>query len=70
LRRELPAGGAPRENYVFEEVSFADGSTTDVSVSGLFGGRPQHIDTAWPMWALLDMTKAGRHPDMGPKLHY
>lgn len=190
LRRELPAGGAPRKDYVFQEVSFADGSTTDVSLSGLFGGKsdllvysymygpdwespcpsctsaidgfnamsrhvrqqlemvvvgkaspaqlhaiaqergwqnlrllssqnndytrdylsqpdestkslipimnsfhkdgddvrhvwaselfwtpmsgghPRHIDTAWPLWALLDMTKAGRHPDMGPKLHY
>jgi predicted dithiol-disulfide oxidoreductase (DUF899 family) len=34
------------------------------------GGHPRHIDTAWPMWALLDMTRAGRHPDMGPKLRY
>lgn len=34
------------------------------------GGHPRHIDTAWPLWALLDMTRAGRHPDLGPKLDY
>jgi predicted dithiol-disulfide oxidoreductase (DUF899 family) len=34
------------------------------------GGHPRHIDTAWPLWAMLDMTRAGRHPDMGPKLRY
>lgn len=34
------------------------------------GGHPRHIDTTWPLWAMLDMTKAGRHPDMGPKLRY
>jgi predicted dithiol-disulfide oxidoreductase (DUF899 family) len=25
---------------------------------------------AWPLWGLLDMTRSGRHPTMGPKLRY
>jgi len=33
-------------------------------------GHPRHLDTAWPLWALLDMTRAGRHPDSNPKLRY
>jgi predicted dithiol-disulfide oxidoreductase (DUF899 family) len=34
------------------------------------GGHPRHVDIVWPMWGLLDMTRAGRHPTMGPKLRY
>jgi predicted dithiol-disulfide oxidoreductase (DUF899 family) len=34
------------------------------------GGHPRHIDIAWPVWGLLDMTRSGRHPKMGPKLRY
>ncbi len=34
------------------------------------GGHPRHIDIAWPLWGLLDMTRSGRHPDMGPQLRY
>lgn len=34
------------------------------------GGHPRHMDIAWPLWGLLDMTRSGRHPEMGPQLHY
>lgn len=34
------------------------------------GGHPRHVDLVWPMWGLLDMTRAGRHPAMSPKLRY
>ena len=34
------------------------------------GGHPRHIDIAWPLWGLLDMTRSGRHPKMGPQLRY
>lgn len=34
------------------------------------GGHPRHVDIAWPLWGLLDMTRSGRHPDMGPQLRY
>ena len=34
------------------------------------GGHPRHIDIAWPLWGLLDMTRSGRHPQMGPQLRY
>jgi len=34
------------------------------------GGHPRHVDSIWPLWGLLDLTKAGRHPEMGPKLRY
>ena len=34
------------------------------------GGHPRHIDIAWPLWGLLDMTRSGRHPEMGPQLRY
>lgn len=34
------------------------------------GGHPRHVDLIWPMWGLLDMTRAGRHPAMSPKLRY
>ncbi len=34
------------------------------------GGHPRHIDIAWPLWGLLDMTRSGRHPDKVPQLHY
>lgn len=34
------------------------------------GGHPRHVDMAWPLWGLLDMTRSGRHPDMGPQLRY
>lgn len=34
------------------------------------GGHPRHVDLVWPMWGLLDMTLAGRHPTLGPKLRY
>ena len=36
----------------------------------LEGGHPRHIDIAWPLWGLLDMTRSGRHPQMGPQLRY
>lgn len=34
------------------------------------GAHPRHMDIAWPLWGLLDMTRSGRHPDMGPQLRY
>jgi predicted dithiol-disulfide oxidoreductase (DUF899 family) len=34
------------------------------------GGHPRHIDIAWPLWGLLDMTRSGRHPDKSPQLRY
>ena len=34
------------------------------------GGHPRHVDIVWPLWGLLDMTRAGRHPEMGPQLRY
>lgn len=34
------------------------------------GGHPRHIDIAWPLWGLLDMTRSGRHPAKGPQLRY
>ena len=34
------------------------------------GGHPRHIDIAWPLWGLLDMTRSGRHPEKGPELRY
>lgn len=34
------------------------------------GGHPRHVDIAWPLWGLLDMTRSGRHPQMGPQLRY
>ncbi len=34
------------------------------------GGHPRHIDIAWPLWGLLDMTRSGRHPQTGPQLRY
>ena len=34
------------------------------------GGHPRHIDIAWPVWGLLDMTRSGRHPDKTPQLRY
>ncbi len=34
------------------------------------GGHPRHIDIAWPVWGLLDMTRSGRHPDRTPQLRY
>ena len=34
------------------------------------GGHPRHIDIAWPLWGLLDMTRSGRHRDTVPQLHY
>ncbi len=34
------------------------------------GGHPRHIDIAWPVWGLLDMTRSGRHPEKGPQLRY
>lgn len=33
-------------------------------------GHPRHVDTAWPMWGLLDMTRSGRDADTNPKLRY
>ncbi len=43
LRRQLPAGGAVSEDYVFQEINLTDGSTTDVSLSGLFGDKSDLI---------------------------
>ena len=34
------------------------------------GGHPRHIDIAWPVWGLLDMTRSGRHADKTPQLRY
>jgi predicted dithiol-disulfide oxidoreductase (DUF899 family) len=34
------------------------------------GGHPRHVDLVWPLWGLLDMTRGGRHPEMGPQLRY
>ncbi len=34
------------------------------------GSHPRHIDIAWPLWGLLDMTRSGRHPDKVPQLRY
>ena len=34
------------------------------------GGHPRHVDIAWPLWGLLDMTRSGRHPQIGPQLRY
>jgi predicted dithiol-disulfide oxidoreductase (DUF899 family) len=33
-------------------------------------GHPRHIDIAWPLWGLLDMTRSGRHPEGNPQLRY
>jgi predicted dithiol-disulfide oxidoreductase (DUF899 family) len=33
-------------------------------------GHPRHLDIAWPLWGLLDMTRSGRHPDTNPQLRY
>jgi predicted dithiol-disulfide oxidoreductase (DUF899 family) len=33
-------------------------------------GHPRHIDIAWPVWGLLDMTRSGRHPKKSPQLRY
>lgn len=33
-------------------------------------GHPRHIDIVWPLWGLLDMTRAGRDPEVGPRLRY
>lgn len=41
LRRKLPAGGALREDYVFEEA--ADGASRRVKLSELFGGHDSLI---------------------------
>lgn len=38
LRRKLPAGGAIRQDYVFEEMT-ANGQTRRVKLSELFGGK-------------------------------
>lgn len=34
------------------------------------GKHPRHVDMAWPLWNLLDMTRSGRDPDTGPQLRY
>ena len=34
------------------------------------GAHPRHMDIAWPLWGLLDMTRSGRHPQMSPQLRY
>jgi len=36
----------------------------------LSAGHPRHMDIAWPLWGLLDMTRSGRHPTIGPLLRY
>ena len=33
-------------------------------------GHPRHMDLAWPIWALYDMTPEGRGPDWFPRLSY
>ena len=42
LRRKLPAGGAVRQDYVFEEFA-ADGQARRVKLSELFGNKPTLI---------------------------
>ena len=32
-------------------------------------GNPRHVDLAWPLWAVLDMTPGGRGDDY-PRLSY
>ena len=39
LRRELPPGGPLQQDYEFEEIGFADGSTRMVKFSELFGDK-------------------------------
>ncbi len=34
------------------------------------GGHPRHVDIAWTVWGLLDMTRSGRHPEKTPQLRY
>jgi len=34
------------------------------------GKHPRHIDIAWSVWGLLDMTRSGRHPEKTPQLRY
>ena len=33
-------------------------------------GHPRHMDLAWPIWNILDMTPEGRGDNWGPKLRY
>lgn len=33
-------------------------------------GHPRHLDLAWPIWNLFDMTPEGRGTDWFPKLSY
>ena len=34
------------------------------------GQDPRHVDMAWPLWNLLDVTPEGRGKDWNPKLEY
>lgn len=34
------------------------------------GQHPRHVDLAWPLWNLLDLTPEGRGTDWNPKLQY
>ncbi|MGH7338442.1 MAG: DUF899 family protein, partial [Myxococcota bacterium] len=34
------------------------------------GQHPRHVDMAWPLWNLLDLTPEGRGVDWHPKLEY
>ncbi|MEQ9562849.1 MAG: DUF899 family protein, partial [Woeseiaceae bacterium] len=43
LRRKLPPGGVLEEDYEFEEIDYADGSTTTMLLSELFGDKDHHI---------------------------
>jgi predicted dithiol-disulfide oxidoreductase (DUF899 family) len=43
LRRKLPAGGLLLEDYEFEEIDYADGSTTTMLLSELFGDKDHLI---------------------------
>lgn len=34
------------------------------------GAHPRHVDSIWPLWNLLDMTRSGRDADWLPKVRY
>ena len=34
------------------------------------GQDPRHVDMAWPLWGLLDVTPQGRGTDWNPRLQY
>lgn len=34
------------------------------------GAHPRHVDSIWPLWNLLDMTRSGRGADWLPRVRY